>query len=207
MIKKISAFFWKETLVSIRSLKIYSLLAIIASTFLQLFIVKDILTDNVDLTLKVWSIRNSLMFLAPLVIPYAGTTVLQKSIVEERNQKCLSVLFSTGLSPQLIWFGKFISASIFSYLLYVLNYFVYISVLHIVFNISNILNFQTVIYTFLIMPLISISILSILGLTFWCFKNPQLIAMIIPMCSLLLSMNLMMKFSSHTINYIYIIAN
>lgn len=202
---KLKALLWKELLESSRFLKIYAIIATISVIVMQIIVIKDFLLSEIEIISKIKIISNNLIFLAPMVIPYAGTTVLQKSIVEERREKSLNILLAKGLSPQLIWFSKFISATLFSYALYLITFFIYILIIKFGFNISNFINIRFLFDTLIVMPVISVSLLGVMGLLFWIFKNPQIVALIIPMITLLGSMNFMMKYSTSTINYYTII--
>ncbi len=46
------------------------------------------------------------------------------------------------------------------------------------------------------MPIASIGILALVGLSFWAVKNPQIIGMIIPMASILGTWNFVLKFGT-----------
>jgi ABC-type transport system involved in multi-copper enzyme maturation permease subunit len=196
-IKHFKAVVWKEFIEDWRRIRFFIPLAIIGVVGLQYFPVIQIVNNNQLLSAQKAVFFGVLpMYFSLIIIPFTGITLFSMSLYEEKLQYSIHTLLASGISKTSIWSGKFIVAAVYSYaatLITILAYFIFIK-----FYIGEdlVLTSQTAILTFISMPIASMGVLALVGWSYWAFKNPQIISMIITMVSIIGTWYFVMKFGT-----------
>lgn len=187
--KIIRAILKKEMLEVIRSYKIYILLTIFYSMFLEWFIVRNYvsiikksggLATTISSDLLRQGVATSLIYMAPITITFIGNLFMTRNFIRERFSGALMTLLATGITQNFIWKVKLAASFLFGYAVYLICIFAEISMIAFHFKIILSWSFNLIITIFLISPIASLSIMAILSVIYWTIRPAQIVASTLP---------------------------
>ncbi len=180
----------------LRSAKIYVIFTVIFSVFMQSAIARSIVLDpEVPELLTGMLLGYSLLYLSLICIPFLGNALLSRILFEERMENAVHVILATGVDPRVIWLGKVLmvyAICYFAFLLSVLSYYL-ISLLYFRYKLT--LTGEIGSLAFIIMPLLSLGVMSILAYLYWALKSPQIFGLVFPLAFVLGAWNLGMNWA------------
>lgn len=189
------AIIWKEIIEGLRKTKLYVLTSIIVTVGLQYIPVSQIANNDSLLISQKEVLLTSLTIYFPImIIPLIGSTILSRTITEEKLQKSIHVLLACGVPTTSIWTAKFLVSAVISYITTLLGLLVYGLFIKLYVGYTLVFNSRLIVLTFLTMPLASIGILAIVGISYWTFRNSQILVMAVPLVSLLGTWNFVLNF-------------
>lgn len=171
----------KEMRESFRTVRLYVLLTLIYSTFLQWFIIRNyvsMLASNPEALRMGASL--SLMYVALMVIPFFANTMLTRSLVEERIKQSLMPLLATGINPGVVWLTKLLTASAVSYLVALVSVLVDILMIRFYFQLEVVLTVPILVSALFFSPLMALGLLAIMAFLFWTVRQANFVAAFLP---------------------------
>jgi ABC-type Na+ efflux pump permease subunit len=190
------AIFWKELRENIRMSKFMLPFSIILIVVMMYFPVSQTMDSEVlSVAQKKASITMISIFIPFMVIPFIGNTIVFRSIYDEKRNKTIQVLLASGISPSVVWLGKMSVATTISYianLIAVIGFCVVVK-----FNTGiMVMNVNIWIIVFIIMPVLGIGVLSIISVSYWWFKNGQVLGLLYPIITLVGIWNYVVTFGT-----------
>ncbi|RRJ64099.1 hypothetical protein EHV15_15045 [Paenibacillus oralis] len=162
----------KELREELRSSKLNLILILLLALYQQFFSLQNYAStfkDHTELLLS--TATYSILYLAPIIIPFYGNTVMARSLQRERMNKSLLILMTTGLKPSLIWQIKTLAAFIISYVIYMICTVCDIVMIVYIMGLPFELNAANVLGALILSPLFAGSMLIVLSFIYWFFRN------------------------------------
>jgi hypothetical protein len=213
MIIQAIAIIRKELREALRTTRIYLILIFIFSTYLQWFIVRNyvgmakdpsksqlpesITPDQILLLAPTFS----LIFVAPIVIPFFANTILSRSLIRERFAGSLITLFSTGVNPGLVWGSKVVAAFLYSYPVALGCIGLDLLMIKYYFNLPIAWSLTLVVTVLIIAPVASLAIIAIMSFLFWTVRPAHFIASFLPV---IVSLGLFAYASAHPVTEVLV---
>lgn len=187
--RQIAAVVRKEFREYLRVQKIFFVLTIGYSVFMQWFIVHNYtqaakaaarLPESstarafADPAVLAAATAGTVMFVAPLVLPFFANALLTRSFMEERSRHVLAPMFSTGVNPVVVWVGKLISAFTTSYATVALCVVLNLGLL-IVYGVSVALTPGVVVMALLVMPTACLGVVALVAFLTWAWQQATLV--------------------------------
>lgn len=203
----------KELREALRTSKIYLALVFLFSTYLQWFIIRNytamaknpsgsrlpaLFTPEQILLLAP---TFSLIFVAPIVIPFFSNTILTRSLIRERFAGSLITLLSTGVNPGLVWGAKVMAAFLFSYPVALVCIGLDMLMIKFYFHLPIAWSPALLVTVLIIAPFASLAIVAIMSFLFWTVRPAHFIASFLP---IIVSLGLFAYASSHPVTEVLV---
>jgi len=174
---------WKDSIISLRSLWGLIILITIIGSSPTLFIAWQLVEVTNDKELFSILLRNNFLFFPAMLIPMIGTVVFQTTLNEDRKSKALQILVADGIISEYIWISKLITSIIISYTFTFISSMIALIFSKILFQVWVSFDVLSLIIMIIIIPIISFTVLSIIGVIMWSSKQGHTLAGFIPVFS------------------------
>ena len=203
----------KELREALRTTKIYLALIFIFSTYLQWFIVRNYASmaknpsdSHLPASLTPEQIlllapTFSLIFVAPIVIPFFSNTILSRSLIRERFAGSLITLLSTGVNPGLVWGAKVMAAFLFSYPVALACLSLDLLMIKFYFKLPIAWSPSLIVTVLIIAPFASLAIVAIMSFLFWTVRPAHFVASFLPV---MVSLGLFAYASAHPVTEVLV---
>lgn len=186
---------WKELMEFWRRNKLLIPGTIVMISVLQYMTIAQIVNNKALNDVQKGAILGfNLMYLPLMVMPFIGSPILSRSLHEEKLKKSIHVLFASGLSRSAIWAGKFLIASIMSYVGMILTSVAYFIMVKVILGLSLTVNSEIMFVLLFVMPIACIGLLGLTSLAYWALRNALIVTVAFPMVSMLGSWNFIIQF-------------
>lgn len=204
ILNQILAIVRKELQETRRTSTKYAAMALVFSTYLQWFIVRNYVSMAKSGKPTAFSPSDilamaptfSLIFVAPMVIPFFANALLSRSFIREQLLGSLMPILATGVDAGLLWASKVVAAFIASYVVAVAALLADIVLITFYFHLTITWSLQTVVVVLVMSPLCSLAILAIMSFLYWTVKAANLVSSILP---IVVSMGLFAYASAHPV--------
>lgn len=188
-----SAIIKKELLEASRTGWSYVLATLALSTYIQWFTVRNYLAmarkvadgtqQGIGLTadqLMALAPTLSLVFVAPIVVPFVSNGILSRSLIRERLLGTLLPLLATGVDSGLVWTSKVLAAFFFSYAVALAAVGINLAMVSGYFHLTIAWSPALIVTVLLLAPVVSLAIVAVMSFLFWTVKAARFIAATLP---------------------------
>jgi len=116
-------------------------------------------------------VSTSVLYLAPIVVPFYGNSILNRSLQRERIDKSLLILMTTGIEMGSVWMVKVFTAFLISCLINLLCIILDIIMIIMYFKIPFEFSIYNIVGGLILSPLFALSLFLILAFFFWYLRN------------------------------------
>jgi ABC-type transport system involved in multi-copper enzyme maturation permease subunit len=196
-VNNLKAIVWKESIEALRRNTLYIPFLIGLTIFMQYIPVAQIVNDKTISNLQKSVCLGIIPIYIPfMIIPMLGTTILSRSLFEERIVKSLQVLLASGVSQKTLWFGKYLVAFIYTYITTILTFIAYFLFVKLYIGQDLIITKQTILAALVTIPIAANGVLAFVATSYWAFKNSQLVTIVFPLLSLFGTWNFTSSFGT-----------
>lgn len=204
MTTQLAAIILKELREALRTTRGYVVVTFIYSAFLQWFIIRSYLSMQAapggngaggDAHAPLSTAAGfSLIYVAPMVLPFFANAILSRSFIEERVRQALLPILCTGVRTSTVWIGKLLAAFAFSYVVVLICIVIDLVLMRAYFGIPVPASPAVWVTALVVTPIVSLGILAVMSLMFWTVRHANMVASFFPV---VLSLGIWAYVSAH----------
>jgi hypothetical protein len=187
------AYFKKEILETVTTMRVILLLSIFSSCVMQHVIVQAVEQVWVDNNTFSSQLGYLLIYLDLMLLLFFGHTLINRFVYEEKTQKTICIMLGSGMSKTAMWAAKLLATFLMSYAILLVSIASHMIVTKVIYGIWIQFTLISGLLVFFSIPMLCFGFLSLVSVAYWFFSNMQVFSFVFPLVTYLGIWNIAVK--------------